>query len=388
MRDENQHEDEKWMQRALLHARKAWGLTHPNPMVGSVLVDGGEVLAEGYHRQAGQPHAEIEALNQVLHPVPPKATLYVTLEPCSTKGRTGACTEAILAAGVKRVVIGALDPNPAHDGRGVALLREAGVEVVTGVLSRECEDLNLIFNHNMLTGEPMLAGKIAVTLDGKIATRMMRSRWITGEEARADVMHWRRLFPAIAVGAGTALTDQPRLSSRLDEEWCPWRLVCDGMLRTLRGPNLTTLYSDDLKDRTIVVTTQNAGLGYIRQLERQGIRVWALPGPETRIKVSRLKEKCREEGITGVYVEGGATLLSGFMQERGLDYLFVYQAPLILGDERAKPMLKGLRVEHLQEGLRLRKVHREQFGEDALCRGFLEYPERLAIDEAFFGNRE
>lgn len=388
MMKSDQARHERWMHRALTHARKAWGETHPNPMVGAVLVEGEEILAEGYHAKAGDPHAERMALNQVLHPVSPQATLYVTLEPCSTEGRTGACTEAIIKAGVKQVVIGARDPNPLHDGRGIDLLRAAGIDVLTGVLEDECTDLNLLFNHRMKTGQPLIAGKIAITLDGKIATRTARSRWITGEGARADVMRWRRVFPAIAVGAGTALVDQPRLSSRLEEEWCPWRLVFDGMLRTLRGPQMPSLYTDDLRHRTIVVTTQNAGLGYIRQLEQKGIRVWALPGPETRIKVETLRAKCLEEGIGGIYVEGGSTVLSGFMQERGLDYLFVYQAPMILGDERAKPMLKGLRVENLQESLRLQEVRREVFNEDSLCRGFLHYPERLAIDEAFFGNRE
>ncbi|MCC5788656.1 MAG: bifunctional diaminohydroxyphosphoribosylaminopyrimidine deaminase/5-amino-6-(5-phosphoribosylamino)uracil reductase RibD [Opitutales bacterium] len=380
---------EKFMNRALELAGKAWGKTHPNPMVGAVLVEEDEIIAEGYHRTSGEPHAEIEVLQKVLHPVSEDTVLYVTLEPCSTEGRTGACTEAIKSAGLKKVVIGAMDPNPEHNGRGIEILREAGIEVITGICEEDCQDLNMIFNHWISRQTPLIAGKVAISLDGKIATRNNLSRWITGGEARKDVMRWRRLFPAIAVGVDTLLQDDPILTSRCEEEeWCPWRMVMDGMLRSVRSSRRPKLFEDEYRDRTIIVTTESAGMGYVRQLENQGLRVWCLPGPQTRIGVHALRERCRVEGIEGIYLEGGPTLLSGFMEERGVDYMFVYQAPVFFADRKARSVYRGLRTESLEDILRLRNLRRQSFDQDALVRGYLEYPERMQIDEALFGNRE
>ncbi|MDR2863781.1 MAG: bifunctional diaminohydroxyphosphoribosylaminopyrimidine deaminase/5-amino-6-(5-phosphoribosylamino)uracil reductase RibD, partial [Puniceicoccales bacterium] len=188
---------QNWMRRALTLAKRAWGNTHPNPHVGALIVESGVIVAEGWHERAGDAHAEINTLRALGRRPKPGATLVVTLEPCSTHGRTGACTTALLDAGISRVVAGTADPFPAHCGRGFALLREAGVEVVSGVLAGECADLNLIFNHRVTHGEPLVALKTATTLDGRIATRTGQSQWITGPEARADVMRWRRYFPAI-----------------------------------------------------------------------------------------------------------------------------------------------------------------------------------------------
>ena len=380
---------QKFMNRALELARKGWGKTHPNPMVGAVLVEKNEIVAEGYHRASGEAHAEIEVLQKVLQPVSGEMVLYVTLEPCSTHGRTGACTEAIKASGLKTVVVGALDPNPEHNGKGVEILRKSGIQVVTGVCEEDCEDLNMIFNHWISHNSPLIAGKVAISLDGKIATRNNLSRWITGEEARKDVMRWRRLFPAIAVGVDTLLQDDPILTSRTeDEDWCPWRMVMDGMLRSVRSTRKPKLFEDEYRERTIIVTTESAGMGYVRQLENQGLRVWCLPGPQTRIGVHALRSRCQEEGIEGIYLEGGPTLLSGFMEERGVDYMFVYQAPAFFADRKARSVFRGLRTESLEDILRLRNLRRETFKQDSLVRGYLDYPERMQIDEALFGNRE
>ena len=169
------------MRRAIGLARRAWGATHPNPMVGCVLVENGEVTSGGFHEKDGGPHAERVALSSLMRNPRPGATLYVTMEPCSTAGRTGACTDAIIASGIRRVVVGATDPNPAHAGRGFEVLRRAGIEVTTGVLADECSDLNLIFNHVITTGGPLVAAKVATTIDGRIATRSGDSQWITGE---------------------------------------------------------------------------------------------------------------------------------------------------------------------------------------------------------------
>ena len=376
-------QDERFMRRALELARSGWGNTHPNPMVGAVIVEDGVIVAEGFHAQDGGPHAERVALTALGRRPGPGATLYVTLEPCSTHGRTGACCEAIKEAGISRVVAGATDPFNGHAGRGFAVLREAGVEVTSGVLERECADLNLIFNHWIARDTPLIAAKSAVTLDGKIATRTGESKWITGELARADVMRWRRLFPAIAVGAGTVMKDNPKLTARLpgEEEWCPWRFVFDGLLKSVVDRNLPQVYTDGFREQTIVVTTTHSGVGYVRKLRDQGVRVWCLPSATQRVPIGEFRKKCAEEKITGVYLEGGAQLVSEFLQERQLDYYFLYRAPVLLGDERAKAGFSGLRTEKLEQAVRLAEVRHEAFGDDQLMRGRIVYPARLQVDE-------
>lgn len=376
---------EHFMRRALALARQGWGTTHPNPMVGAVIVEQGGVVAEGFHARDGEPHAEIMALHNLERLPRPGATLYVTLEPCSTQGRTGACTSAIIAAGLQHVVVGATDPNPVHAGHGFEMLRAAGVEVTEGVLVDDCLDLNLIFNHWITTQTPLLAAKAAVTLDGKIATRANDSEWITGEMARADVHRWRRLFPAIAVGAGTILSDNPSLTSRMgDEVWCPLRLVFDGLLRTVVEKKLPKVYTDEHKHRTIVVTTPHGGLGYMRKLQAMGVQVWNLPSSTMRAPLADFRRKCAEAGITGVYFEGGAQIISELIQFRQLDYLFVYRAPVLLGDERAKAVFKGLRTEKLTNAVRIENVRHASFGPDQLMRGRVAYPEKLQVDETTF----
>jgi diaminohydroxyphosphoribosylaminopyrimidine deaminase / 5-amino-6-(5-phosphoribosylamino)uracil reductase len=379
-------DDERFMRRAIELAQRGWGRTHPNPMVGAVLVEDGQVVAEGFHAADGGPHAEKAALEALGRRPGPGATLYVTLEPCSTAGRTGACTEAILAAGIKRVVIGATDPNPAHAGSGFRVLEAAGVRVESGLLDDACTELNLLFNHWIVRGEPLLAGKLASTLDGRIATRSGESRWITGEEARADVHHWRRLFPAIAVGAGTLATDNPSLTARgggLPVE-CPVRFVFDGHLTTVIDRKMPKVYTDEHAARTVVVTTAHAGEGYVRKLRALGVGVWVFPSPSGRVSLAQFRARCAAEGIVGVLFEGGAELMSRALIERQIDYLMVYQAPVLLGDERAKPVLSGLRTETLSRSIRLAEMRRAMLGDDSLLRGRVVYPERMQVDETLF----
>lgn len=372
-----------WM--ALDLARKGWGTTHPNPMVGAVIVEGAEVAAEGFHEMAGGPHAEIAALRRLGRPPKPGAILYVTLEPCSTEGLTGACTAAIIAAGLTHVVVGAIDPNPLHAGHGFDVLRAAGVQVTSGILGEACADLNLIFNHWIVARTPLIAAKAAVTLDGKIATRANDSQWITGELARADVHRWRRLFPAIAVGAGTVMSDDPSLTSRLGETvWCPVRFVFDGLLRTVVDKKQLKIYNDEFKDRTIVVTTPHGGLGYMRKLQAMGVRVWNIDSPTMRAPLTEFRRLCVEAGITGVFIEGGAQMISELIQMRQLDYLFVYRAPILFGDDRAKTVFKGLRTESLDHAVRLEAVRHVSFGADQLMHGRVAYPEKLQVDETTF----
>ena len=379
-------EHESFMRRALDLARGSWGATHPNPMVGALIVEEGQVVAEGAHAHDGGPHAERLVLLARGKTPRPGATLYVTLEPCSTAGRTGACTEAIIAAGIKRVVVGATDPHPDHRGRAFEVLRAAGVEVVAGVLERECTDLNLIFNHWVTRNGPMIAAKVATTLDGKIACRTGESRWITNEASRADVHRWRRLFPGIAVGAMTILKDNPRLTARREgkEEWCPWRFVFDGQLRSVVDKNMPVVYTDEFRERTIVVTTPHGGLGYVRKLRESGIRVWLFDSPSRRVSLTDFRRRCVEERISGVLVEGGAELISQLLRVRQLDYLFAYHAPVLFGDDKAKTIFSGLRPERLDQAVRIGEVMHESCDGDFLIRGRLDYPVDLLLDETVF----
>lgn len=376
------------MRRCIALARNGWGKTHPNPMVGAAIVEGGKIVAEGWHKKAGGPHAEIAALKALARAPKRGARLFVTLEPCSTKGRTPPCTDAIIESGIRHVVVGAIDPNPVHAGRGLDILKHAKVSVETRILSEECEDLNLIFNHRIVHSRPLIAGKFATTIDGRIATRSGESKWITGEAARADVMKWRRLFPAIAVGAGTVLSDQPRLTARIkgENEWCPIRFVFDGRLNTAAKEKLPSLYTDEFHDRTIVVTSAQAATGYIRRLEQGGVRVWALPDVDGRVSFEAFRERCELEGIGGVYVEGGARLLSELMRVRQLDYVFAYRAPVLFADDRAITALRGLRTEKPGDAVRLERVRHDAFDDDQLTRGFAVYPGTMTLDEAFPGN--
>ena len=368
--------DAHFMRRAIDLARRAWGRTHPNPMVGALIVDCGKIVAEGFHERAGAPHAEARALGDVEGELSNEACLYTTLEPCSTEGRTPACTEAILKAGISRVVMGAIDPFSQHRGRGVDIFRRGGIEVVTGVLEKECEDLNLISNFREGRGRPLFAGKVATTLDGRVATRTGQSQWITGREARADVMKWRRLFPAIAVGSGTVLTDDPRLTSRLQEEhWCPLRFVFDTTLRTVEA-DVPILYSDIFKERTLVVAGERANPALQERLSRLGIESWVIAEEKGHLSMGEFRRRCADAGIDAVYFEGGSRLLSGLLKARELDYLFSYRSPRIFADEAAVPVFSGQRTEAVSEGFHLADVRHAIFGDDQLIRGYLRYPDR------------
>ncbi len=372
---------EAFMRRALEVARQGWGTTHPNPMVGALIVEDGQIVAEGFHAKAGEPHAEIMALRALGRKPEPGATLYVTLEPCCTHGRTPPCTEAIIAAGLKRIVVGATDPNPRHAGHGFEQLRAAGVDVVTNVLADDCTDLNLIFNHWIVGQRPLLAAKVATTIDGRIACRTGESKWITGELARADVMHWRRLFPAIAVGAGTVASDDPQLTARSnDGEWCPVRFVFDAALSTATLNPLPRLFTDHHRARTVLVTSDRQHSVVVRKLEQLGVQVWLLPVADGVVDMAAFNERCAREGITGVLVEGGSRLLSGLLKSRALEYLLSYRAPRLFADAASIPVATGLRVELPTVGLRLADVRHAVFGDDQLMRGRIVYPENLELD--------
>ena len=361
--------DESFMGRALELARRAWGHTHPNPMVGAVIVEDGDIVAEGWHRKAGTVHAEIAALDILGRKPSKEAVLYVTLEPCSTCGHTGACTETIIAAGISHVVVGAEDPNPKHAGRGLDRLREAGVQVRSGVLADLCTDLNLIFNHWITRGTPLLSAKLALTLDGKFGAASGQSRWVTSKSSRADVMLWRRYFPAIAVGANTVLQDDPTLTSRIGEEvWCPIRFVFDRELKTLNANKCPQLYSDHYADKTVILCSEAAANGASKKTD---VCLWPLPESSGHLDWKAFRQRCIKEEIYGVYVEAGPKLATAVIEDYLVDYLFVYQAPKLMSDTGSPGLGSHRNSESMDEVIAFKEPQFVRLGEDLLTRGFI-----------------
>ncbi|MEM1222951.1 MAG: bifunctional diaminohydroxyphosphoribosylaminopyrimidine deaminase/5-amino-6-(5-phosphoribosylamino)uracil reductase RibD [Verrucomicrobiota bacterium] len=362
--------EEHFMARAIELARNASGKTHPNPLVGALIVESGEVVAEGWHHAAGEPHAEVEAIRNLGRPPNHDAILYVTLEPCSTVGRTGACTDAIRRSGIKRVVVGTNDPNPAHAGRGLDLLRKHGVEVTSGVMEEACADLNLIFNHWIQKKTCFFAMKIATTLDGKFCAANGSSKWITGEKARADVMLWRRYFPAIVVSASTVLTDNPSLTVRLgDQIDCPRRFVLDRSLSTLSVAHKLKVYTDDFYQQTTVVCSQFADQSLKQAALDRKLTLWELPEIENHLDFDALRAHFDQEGITGVYFETGPRLTTALLEGRKVNYLFHYLAPKYQSDLASVGIGTCRQTQSMDVSIPLKNVQHLSLGDDFLIRG-------------------
>lgn len=336
-------DDTKAMRRALRLAARAYGETSPNPMVGAVLMRDGAQLGQGWHRRAGGPHAEIEALRDAERRrlSPRGATLYVTLEPCCTHGRTPPCTEAIIAAGISRVVVAATDPNPRHAGRGFDLLRAAGIRVETGLLAEEAARLNEAFNHWIVTGMPFVIVKAAMTLDGKIATAAGESKWITGEQARAEGMRLRQGADAILVGINTVLADNPALTFRpaagQDSSRIRRRLVLDTAART---PLDATLVSDRLRDTTTVFVGRDAPARRVAALARR-VNVVPVATRGGRLDLRMILRRLGREGVTRVLVEGGGEVNAAFLECGLAQRIAFFHAPLILGERAGRRAVAG-----------------------------------------------
>lgn len=353
------------MRRAIVLARRALGNTSPNPLVGAVVIRNGRILGEGYHHRAGHPHAEIEAIRDCRdrgHD-PKGATLVVTLEPCSTTGRTPPCTRAILEAGFRRVVVGAVDPNPDHAGRGLTLLRKAGVEVVEGVCTEEAEALNPGFNHWIVQRRPLVTLKAAMTLDGKIATTQGDSRWITGEASRRVVMRLRQEHDAILVGIGTVLADDPQLTIRRGGTTrCGLRIVLDSKARI---PATSRLLTDPFAANTLVVVGERAAKARVDRI-RSLAKVWVAPLHEGRISLSALCSELGRRGITSVLVEGGGEVHAGFLRERLAHRIAFFYAPKVVGGREAPRSVGGIGWESLEEAPRLDRIRWQAHGDDLL----------------------
>ncbi len=348
--------DVPYMRLALRLAQKGCGATSPNPMVGAVLVKNGKIIGRGWHRRAGLPHAEIEAIRHAAKQGQNVrgATLYVTLEPCSTHGRTPPCADAIISAGIRRVVIGATDPNPRHRGKGFRILRAAGIEVAHGVLGDECARLNEAFNHWIVHRAPFVTVKAAMTLDGKIAAANGDSKWITGEKSRAAGMSLRQGMDAILVGINTVLADNPSLTFRpVKKSRHPLRrIVMDSLART---PLNAKMLNDESAALTTIVVGKRAPRKRVAALAKK-VKVIIAPLGKTGINLRWLLKRLGAENVTSLLVEGGGEVNASFLLGGLTQRMAFFYAPKILGGRDARKAVAGAGVQKLDEAIRLRNM--------------------------------
>ncbi|HLE42430.1 MAG TPA: bifunctional diaminohydroxyphosphoribosylaminopyrimidine deaminase/5-amino-6-(5-phosphoribosylamino)uracil reductase RibD [Methylomirabilota bacterium] len=359
-------DDAAFMARALALAARGLGLTSPNPAVGAVLVRDGRVVGEGAHLRAGGPHAEVAALAEAGEAAR-GAACYVTLEPCCHQGRTPPCVEALIAAGVARIVAACRDPNPRVDGRGLAALRAAGIEVTLGVGEAEARALNRAFFSFVTTGRPHVTLKTAMTLDGKIAAWDGTSRWISGEAARAEAHRLRFLADAVLVGIGTVLKDDPALTVRLPDAppKQPFRVVVDSRLRI--RPDARVLTAGD-PSRTIVAGAAPLPGRRAAALRARGVRVLELPRDGRRVSLGALLAALAELDVVAVLAEGGAELGAGLLDAGLVDRVAFFVAPRLLGG-RAAPGPVGGVGRAMKEALSVTGLSYRMIGEDLLIEG-------------------
>ncbi|PLS15986.1 riboflavin biosynthesis protein RibD [Bacillus sp. M6-12] len=351
-------DEQFYMNVALELASATRGQTAPNPVVGSVIVNNGQIVGMGAHLKAGEPHAEVHALRMAGEKAK-GAAIYVTLEPCSHYGRTPPCAEAIIAAGIKRVIIASQDPNPHVSGKGLKMLKEAGIEVTVGVLAEKADRLNEVFFYNMSNHLPFVTMKQAITLDGKIATKTGDSKWITGEISRQDVHNDRRMHDAILVGANTILRDNPRLTNRSQaSEKQPIRLILDTTLKIPRDSNVLT----DGIAPTWIITGSEVADEKAAQYESDNIKVIKMISP--KIRIENTLEMLFEKGVTSIYVEGGQQVNASFLKSGAVNRIITYISPKVIGGNEAANMIGDLQVMTMNEAFQLSFESIEQLGED------------------------
>ena len=359
-------EDIEYMRRAMELAERGVGFTNPNPMVGAVIVKGGKVIGEGWHERCGEWHAERNAFKNCTVPAE-GATMYVTLEPCCHYGKTPPCTEAIIEHGIARVVVGMEDPNPLVAGKGIALLREAGIEVVCGVEEEALREQNRVFLKYISTKLPWVAMKTAMTLDGKIATRTGDSKWITGAEARAYVHELRHRFMAIVVGIGTAVADDPLLNCRIEGRGVrqPIRVVVDSNARLSLDSQLVKTAGEY---RTIVAHTRFAPEESVKALREAGVEMLLCKEKEGLVDVRNLLELLGQSGIDSILLEGGGSLNYTFLAEGLADELYAFIAPKIVGGMKAKTPVEGAGMEKMADAINLELENVLNVGHDVLLK--------------------
>jgi diaminohydroxyphosphoribosylaminopyrimidine deaminase/5-amino-6-(5-phosphoribosylamino)uracil reductase len=362
--------DEYYMNLAIVEARKGTGRTAPNPCVGAVIVKDGNVVARGYHKKAGTPHAEINAINSCASELV-GASMYVTLEPCSHTGKTPPCCRAIVEKGFAKVVVGMGDPNPLVNGRGLAYLKDHGLEVVCGVLEQECLEFNSPFIKYITTGRPWVIMKSGISLDGRLTYQKGNSGWITGEAAGLEVHRLRDSIDAIMVGANTVQIDNPSLTTRLDKKSArdPVRVILDSEL----GLSLSLkVFNLESSAHTYVVCSSSAAEKNKELFLRKGVRLLQVERGCDGLDLKEMMYKLAEIGICSVLVEGGAQLHGALLKNGLYDYAHLFYAPLFAGDSGV-PLLTGLDVENRDHAPRIETPSFTKFGDDMMISGRIVY---------------
>ena len=359
--------NEDYMRRAIELAQRGRGWVNPNPMVGAVIVKDGKIIGEGFHTRYGELHAERNAIASLTESAE-GATIYVTLEPCCHYGKTPPCTQAILEQKIARVVIGSRDPNPKVAGKGVKILRQAGVKVQEDFMKEECDKLNPVFFHYITKKTPYVVMKYAMTIDGKIATKTGDSRWITGEKAREAVHEMRHSYMGIMAGIGTVLADDPMLNVRLEGRKSPVRIICDSHLRIPEDSRIVTTAQ---KYKTIIACGVQ-GQEEKEKMERlckAGIQVISIPDNQGRVDLKRLMEYLGEQGIDSVLLEGGAELNDNALRTGIVQEVKVFLGPKIFGGANAKGPVEGIGIESVGKAANMKLKNISKIGDDVL----LEY---------------
>ena len=361
--------NEKYMRMAIELAKKGAGAVNPNPMVGAVVVKNGEVIGRGYHKFFGGPHAEVYALEEAGKEAE-GATIYVTLEPCSHYGKTPPCAKKIIDMGIKKCFIGSSDPNPKVAGKGVAMLKEAGIEVVENVLKEECDKVNQVFFKYIKTKIPYLFVKCGITLDGKIALSNGISKWITNSIAREKVQYYRNKFMGIMVGINTVLTDNPSLTARIENGVNPFRIIVDPNLQIDENCKVVKNNEDE---KTVIITSQKnlftedaenteIQIKQKRLAEENKVKFIFIDGEKFSFR--KMLEEIGKIGIDSILLEGGETLISLAFEENVIDGGEIFIANKILGDSSAKPFISGFVREKMEEAVQLTNVRNNIYGEN------------------------
>jgi len=358
--------DEKYMKRALALAARARGATSPNPMVGAVVVRGDKIIAEGYHRRAGADHAEVIALRRAGNGAR-GAELFVNLEPCFHHGRTPPCAPRVIASGVRRVVAGMTDPNPKTAGKGIEAIRRAGIEVEVGVLEDECRRLNEAFIHWIRKGTPFCILKVAMSLDGKIATRTGHSQWITGEKSRRDAHRLRAAADAVIVGAGTVRADDPSLTARnVKARRQPRPVILSSRLNL---PDEAKVYGHPAG--CIIAASAKAPAGRIKALEATGAEIVKLPAAGGLVQWKPLMEELGRRDITSVLIEGGSRTFGSAIEAGVVNKIVAYMAPIIIGGDEAAAAFGGPGISRLEYAPRMHNIKISRMEEDIRVEGYL-----------------
>lgn len=359
-------EDIQYMQRAIALAERGKGLVNPNPLVGAVIVREGRIIGEGWHERYGGWHAERNAFRACTED-PEGATLYVTLEPCCHYGKTPPCTEAVIRKGIRRVVVGLTDPNPLVAGKGIRILQEAGIEVITGVEEEKIREQNRIFLKYITVRRPWIVMKTAMTLDGKIAAYTGDSRWVTGEEARRCVQEMRKEYMGIMVGIGTVETDDPMLNCRLEGEIRqPVRIIVDSRARLSLDSRIVQTAGEI---RTIVAHTGEVEAGKLAALGRQKVETLLCAEDGGRVDLPDMLRQLAQSGIDAILLEGGGELNEAFLRQGLVDEVFAFIAPKFIGGKEAKTPVEGGGLPRMSEAVVLKQITVGKVGEDILVRG-------------------